>query len=1159
MVYDPRDARGIGRREVGVGDVVEAPALTLAELARIVRAVDPTAFVIPGRVVRRAIKHDRGLPKLLIRVPHWMAFAMAGARALEVVDRDELGLGPDEPPPTTVILLAAPEPDQLAERPRAEVLRDYWRRLFHARVDVELGRQFDGGNIDRAALRERIRRVDPSAFEEARSVLLADNFLLPPRDDRVVYTEFAAVYLGLRSFADHLIPRFFPAIRDYDAVDQALAEDLDVEALLASTRLPGASESWGLSAFEQDEPTLVADPEPGQEAPSGRQYRRLLAKAEAASSRGNLVRAAILRTKASRLAGSSLAGQARSAARDAMGELATRLKAAIGFDDAALREWRKALVAPLSRSSRGFWTPEARLLSDVQKVCVDHERPFYAVDLLGWLTTFGRRPFQRLLPNHQEVLMMQHLRGASKNLASARLPEADRGRLTRLLSDAVHHAEGRLRDRFRPEIGKALEQNGFEARNLPERVALQKINEELLDRVVHRGFLSMGDLRDAVSRNNRKLPDLSGPIEFLAGDRLLCADRRLSIVMDGIYRGGEIYMRWLQRMSALAFGTRIGRLFTRYLAMPYGGAFVVLEGLQHVVGPISHILTGAEVELIDPIALAIDGTVAIGLINSPAFRRTFARYLGRLFGLLHDLIVSAPRWLLERDFVRRVLGSRAFSTIWRGLLLPLSVAGVAWALRPAYVSPSQALAASALIFLTTSLVLTTRAGRDLEEMAVDSLDRGWHTLISNLLPGLFRLVMDVFARVMEAVERVLYTVDEWLRFRGGQGRSSLASKAVLGMAWFLVAYVVRFFITLLVEPQINPIKHFPVVTVSAKILLTQVARINAVLATVLPSEQAKAVSGMILLFLPGVFGFLVWELKENWRLYEANRPRTLRPVVIGHHGETMARLLKPGFNSGTVPKIFAKLRRAERKALRTGRGKQVRKQLARLHGVEEEVRHFIDRDFLTLLLQGRSMAAMPLALGEVVPGAKRFLIELVRAGREGPGLWLSFEEHSGWLVAGVAEPGWLADLSPSARDALASALAGLYKMAGVDLVREPIEWALGPDAPSYDFREEGLVVWPDDATSSEILYLLRPEPGVPPLATIDRSGNPSIVPPPLDTDRLLFARADVAWARWVEVWERDRLGEDPPAELVEGLRLLPREPEGSGLAKESEVEGRPCP
>jgi hypothetical protein len=305
---------------------------------------------------------------------------------------------------------------------------------------------------------------------------------------------------------------------------------------------------------------------------------------------------------------------------------------------------------------------------------------------------------------------------------------------------------------------------------------------------------------------------------------------------------------------------------------------------------------------------------------------------------------------------------------------------------------------------------------------------------------------------------------------------------------------------------------------------------------------------MILLLLPGVFGFLVWELKENWRLYEANRAKTLRPVVIGHHGETMSRLLKPGFNSGTVPKLFARLRRAERKALKTGQGKWVRKQLAHLHGVEEEVRHFIDRDFLALLLQSRSMGGMPLALGEVVPNAKRFLVEIVRPGRGGPGLWLSLEEHSGWLVAGVVDPGWLPELSNPERDALASALAGVYKMAGVDLVREPIAEALGPDAPSHDFHEAGLVVWPDDASIAEVLYLLRPEPGVPPLVTIDAQGEPAIADPPqVDTARLLFANSEVTWNRWVEVWERDRAGQDPPAELIEGLRLLPPLPQDSGL------------
>jgi hypothetical protein len=338
-------------------------------------------------------------------------------------------------------------------------------------------------------------------------------------------------------------------------------------------------------------------------------------------------------------------------------------------------------------------------------------------------------------------------------------------------------------------------------------------------------------------------------------------------------------------------------------------------------------------------------------------------------------------------------------------------------------------------------------------------------------------------------------------------------------------------------------------------MLTQAFAIEAAATGLFGRERGLAVAGTFMLLMPGVFGFLVWELKENWRLYEANRPRTLRPVVIGHHGETMARLLKPGFHSGTVPKLFARLRKAERKAIRTGHARGVRKHLVHLHVVEESVRHFIDRDFLALLLQSRSMAGTPMALGEIIPSAKRLLVELIRPGHEGPGLWLSFEEHSGWLVAGVVDPGWLDELAPPERDALASALAGLYKMAGVDLVREPILEALGPEPPEFDFREEGLVVWPDETSSAEVLYLLRPRPGCPPMVTLGPSGEPTIAHPPrLDTARLLFADDPVLWNRWVEIWERDRAGEPPPAELVEGLKLLP--PPGGLRTRDPELGAR---
>ena len=43
----------------------------------------------------------------------------------------------------------------------------------------------------------------------------------------------------------------------------------------------------------------------------------------------------------------------------------------------------------------------------------------------------------------------------------------------------------------------------------------------------------------------------------------------------------------------------------------------------------------------------------------------------------------------------------------------------------------------------------------------------------DLLPGLFRLVMGTFKSILEAVDRFLYTVDEWLRFRQGQRRCDL--------------------------------------------------------------------------------------------------------------------------------------------------------------------------------------------------------------------------------------------------------------------------------------------------------------------------------------------------------------------------------------------------
>src|SRR5262249_19770834 len=92
---------------------------------------------------------------------------------------------------------------------------------------------------------------------------------------------------------------------------------------------------------------------------------------------------------------------------------------------------------------------------------------------------------------------------------------------------------------------------------------------------------------DAIARSALKLPDLVEPGEFARGDQLLRADTQLADELFGVYHRGEIYLRAIQRGSALFFGTPVGRAITLYLALPFGGAFLILmfaEEVRHLSG-----------------------------------------------------------------------------------------------------------------------------------------------------------------------------------------------------------------------------------------------------------------------------------------------------------------------------------------------------------------------------------------------------------------------------------------------------------------------------------------------------------------------------------------------------------------------------------------------
>jgi hypothetical protein len=1102
----------------------DAPELAV-ELEQALTDADPAVLLLPPRLVCRIIKQHRQLSGLGLQVPHRRCYVIERTALLRIAGPQELGLLPGRELPSPVMLIAHPNMGRPVQLSAAEALAHCWRMVFHCRIHAALEQQLEDGKLSAADIQRHIERIGATEFEEIRRVLQQERHLLPPGDDAGVVIEFVAAYLGLRLFAPRLIPAYFPALRERGRVDDLVAELVDAAALFAGIPagcgLEGggagevpAAEAEGLAEAIEAAPQQAA--EKPQALPSAMRAARLLAKAEQVAATGNTVRAAILRAQTGPW---RQAGQTETA-RAELCHLARRLQAVLALSDRETEAWGAALPDLLGRASRGFWTVEARLLYDLQKVCVDHERGLYTADLVGWALSLGRRPIHRPLPGQQRVRLVRHLRSAARRLLRARLPDDARRQLTELLGTAIRHTEERLRVHFRPLLRDALDEVGLAPANLPERVARHKLIEEMLDRIVERGFLTLGDLRDTLSRNQLKLPDLSGGAECLRGDPLIRLNRQLAVTLDGVYHGGEIYLRWLQRLSSLAFGTRPGRFLTRYIALPFGGAYLLLNGLGHF----TH---GLHLHLGRPQNVLALGFFFLGLLHVPPFRRQVVSAL-RLTGRgLHALVVSGPLWLAERPLVHAVLQSRPVVFFGRHLLSPLIIAGLGWL--AAYLGglgPIDAAGIGVLVFAGAVLLCNSRLGRDLGETLMDETVRMWRRLSADLVPALFHFVMDFFKQILDQVERLLYAVDEWLRFKEGDNRVSQVVKPVLGLVWFLITYVVRFALTLLVEPQVNPVKHFPVVTVAHKLLLPFIPTLAGALELTMEVGAAYTVATVIIASMPGIFGFLVWELKENWRLYAANRPTVLQPVAIGHHGETMQRLLRPGFHSGTIPRLYAKLRRAERR----GKRKAVRKLLEALHEAAGSIRHFIEREFLDLLRHDPCGAGGRLSVDAIRLSTGSVQVELGHGGAADWRLTIELAERSGWLVARVARMEGVNELAGCERQVLRTALAGLYKLAGVALIEEQIEAVLRPARVSFCVGGASIVVRPEGRHDAEAVYDLQ-EAGGALEARVTNGVFPRTLPV-LQRREVIFDDQQIPWEEWVAAWEGERKG------VVQGVRVL---------------------
>jgi hypothetical protein len=916
---------------------------------------------------------------------------------------------------------------------------------------------------------------------------------------------------------------------------------------------------------------------------------QLTHQADQVEASGNVVRAALCRTRAAVSVTGEEANRERAAALEDLQVLVNRLQREMGLDHAEAAEWTEALLPLLEPAASSYWPVEARLLYDLQKVCVDHERSLYAADLVEWALSWGKKPIIRLLPHHKALMTVKHLRIAVRRLPAIRIADVARHRLSHLVQHALHRAERRLRNELRPEIIRVLDHVELVPENVAEGASRDKLVEELLDRVSERDFLTVGDVRDAIARNRVKLPDVAGPVEFFSGDKLIRANRGLAESLDGIYRRGEIYLRWLQRLSSMTFGTRVGRFLTRFLIIPLLGSFMALvmyQEIEHLYirwveplfggwgltsierttmavnsfsstalaqfqqslgcGPIPGILgmTQAAVRPPQPHELGVNlyawlilSVFLFGVLHIGPFRQFVWTTLKWTWRAVRGLLYDLPRAILRAPLVRRFLAGRPVQLLYQLLIKPLPWAALVALLLHLIDAPAEfLLVGAAAAFVLASCVLHSRLGMMLEEVATDSAVRWWHLVHAELLPGIIRGIIYLFRRWMEGLEKLLYTVDEWLRFRSGDSRIWLVIKPVLGVFWYLITYVFRILMNLFVEPTVNPVKHIPTVTATAKLILPFAPQIlqalEVPLVPLLGLWAARGVAWAVFIFLPGLGGFLVWELKENWRLYKANQSPTLRPVMVGHHGETVLHLLHPGFHTGTLPKLYAKLRRLK--------GRSARRQKEALGGVAESLRHFVQRELLAILATSKAWSSAPaISLGDIHPGANRIRIEL--RAREAPedSVVIAFEEHSGWLLAGIERrpdggAGWLDRLSEEQRRAFRDALAGLYKLAGASLVREQIEAVLPPGA-AWDVSEDGVVVWPGPGMEHGATYPL----------TAAKESVPRPAGPPVAIRKLVYERTPVEWMAWAHTWQADHDGARHEPVMPDEVRLLPAESDGA--------------
>lgn len=609
----------------------------------------------------------------------------------------------------------------------------------------------------------------------------------------------------------------------------------------------------------------------------------------------------------------------------------------------------------------------ASVLRHLERALLSGEATYYRIELRAWLAT-GRA--RQILPFQGILKELRALDSARRRLEELSWPVAELDRLARPIAAATERLGKRLARQIAPRVLSALSQAGFAAAAPAQRIARRRLTDSLIQIVLTRWQLRFADVRDLLARDALRLPDASLD-DLLRGDLLGRFDRAAALALPGVYQRGEPYVKGLQRLGAPFFGTGPGRLVLRLVLGPWLAAYAGLVSaglLWGLVAPAPH-PHWTDPTLVLPLAAALSLTAgtrpgrrfAIGLWRGT--RQTWDFLLGQ--GLTRVLrrwryrvrYWGPTAWVLERPLVRGLI-DRLLAPLTVGLIPLLPALIPLWMLTPDELEGALWIEVPAVAFALGILLRDTPGGRRWLDDLIAGWQRVWTRLRHEGLADLAAAVMGFFTAQTRRLAEGLYRVRGLLDRRLGEPWSVALLKSLAAPVWGAVEALIQFYAVVLIEPQTNPIKHFPVVTVGHKLMLPFLPAItlgmNAVLSPFLPAAIAIPLVALNVFLIPGLFGFLFWELKENWKLYAANRRVAVPPARIGAHGDTVRALLRRGFHGGTLPKAFDRLRLVLERQVRDGHPdpRGLRRATRELANLGSALQRFAEQDLALPLKEG---------------------------------------------------------------------------------------------------------------------------------------------------------------------------------------------------------------